>query len=197
MKTSSKTTTKSNLRSKQIFIYLVTALLVVQSATMIFLLLRTSNLEHDRTNVTTQINRLAADIDGDNSLQHPVVMAKEKLIAFPEIGITLPYNDVTKTFLYTYDGENVRVTSTMLNDHKQRQMSCAELVRISMRSGTPYSPWEETANAVALPDGRTMHTIAAKAFKNNEASTLACASEVWIQTNPQQVADEFKKAQLL
>jgi hypothetical protein len=138
------------------------------------------------------------EIDYQKSLLRPVVLPKENLVVFPELKISLPYNDVTKTFQYTVDnqrGVQLGITSTLLTDHKMRQLSCSELVSVNQQDGIPFSPWEETAGTIKLADGRTLYLIAAKAFKNNEASSLECASEVWHQITPQQVVDEFKKAQ--
>jgi hypothetical protein len=133
------------------------------------------------------------EIDYQKSLQRPVVLAKEKQVVFPEIGIALPYNEITKTLQYYMDpgNEEMRVTSTMINDREVRQMSCSQLVRISTKSGQPYSPWEKSAGSVKLADGKTVYIIEAKAFKNNEASTMECEPEVWHSIGPGLVSTEF------
>lgn len=63
-----------------------------------------------------------------------------------------------------------------------------------MRDGSAFNPCEEAAGSIKLPDGRTLHIIAAKVFKNKETSTGECASEVWKQITPAQVVEAFKKA---
>jgi hypothetical protein len=42
-----------------------------------------------------------------------------------------------------------------------------------------------------------LYIISPIAFENNEGSTTACESEVWINITPKRVADEFKKAESL
>lgn len=153
-------------------------------------------LTEQKESAETQRLRLLSEIDSQKYLQRPVVLAKEKLVVFPELNVALPYNDVTKTLQYSFDdGKNLRVTSTRISDPKERQMNCTGLVRINMHDGSPFNPWEESAGSVKLSDGRTVHIIAAKAFKNNEASTEECAREVWMLITPQQLVEEFKKAQ--
>jgi hypothetical protein len=143
---------------------------------------------------------LYAEIDYQKSLQKPVVSPKEMLVIIPELGISLPYNETTKSLQYSYNdlegSIDTRVTSTLITDHESRQMGCSELVRISTESGTPYSPWEKSAGEVKLEDGRTIYIIEAIAFANDEASTEECASEAWINITPEQITEQFKEAKV-
>jgi hypothetical protein len=193
---------QSYVSRKRLPLYILVFVLVLESLFIGFLLVKSSDvvslekeLTQQKESAETQRLRLLNEIDYQKSLQRPVILAREKLVVFPELNIALPYNDVTKTLQYSFDdGENMRVTSTRLNDSKDRQMGCSDLVRINMQDGSPFSPWEAAADSVKLSDGRTVHIIVAKAFKNNEASTEECASEVWTRITPGQLADEFKKA---
>jgi hypothetical protein len=188
---------QKNIRSQSLLVYLLVAILVIQSATLVGLLLVAKSFKRDLDKTNTQLSMVMPEVDYQKSLHRPVVMPKEKLVAFPEMGVTLPYNDITKSLQYTYDGDNMRLTSSMLSDHTVRQMGCTDLVRINTKDNSPFNPWEEAIGSVELADGRTIYIIAAKAFKNNEASTEECATEVWTQIKPKQVAEEFKKAQTL
>lgn len=140
-----------------------------------------------------QANMLLNEIDYQKSLQRPVILPKEKQVVFPEFAITLPYNKITKTLQYSISGSDMRVTSILISDHKVRQMSCSQLVRISTKNGTPYSPWEQSAGSIKFADGRTIYIIEAKAFKNNEASTEECETEVWHTIGPGTIAAQFSE----
>jgi len=196
---------------KRFHVILVALLLIALLACSGFLFYKSNSLERKLGTAVSDLHKLQeydkqqdrsvqSTVDYSMSLQRPAVMVKENLVAIPELKITLPYNNITKTLLYSMDdiepddSNDLRVTSTHITDTEERQLSCSGLVRINMKSGTPYSPWEETAGSVKLSDGRTLHIVAAKAFKNNEASTKECETEVWHQITPKQVADEFKKA---
>lgn len=154
----------------------------------------TSQLEKQKQHTEEQRLGLLNEIEYQKSVRRPAILAKENQVAIPELGITLPYNEVTKTLQYTTDVET-RITSDLISDRQLRQLSCSDLVRITYKDGNPYSPWEEAAGSVKLANGKTLYIIAAKAFKNNEASSEECATEVWTRITPQQVANEFKKAQ--
>ncbi len=188
---------KKQIQSNRILVILLASVFVLQTIVIGYLLVKTNTLTNKFDEVSSSLIQQTAELYNQKSLQRPVVLAKEKLVAFPELGVSLPHNDITKTLQYSYDGEDMRVTSSLLNDYKIRQMSCLGLVRINMKNGSAFSPWEENAGSVKLPDGRTLHIVAAKAFKNNEASTEDCAKEVWAQITPTQVVDAFKAAKPL
>ncbi len=183
--------------------------LAVSLIMIIFLLATVGNLQEEtealkdtlRVQATyqqNQNNQISNEINTIKSLKNPIVTPEDKKLVFPELAFALPYNDVTKTLQYIYDdGINMNITSTLINDSKERQMSCSWLVRVNTQNDSAYSPWEESAGSVKLDDGRTLYIVAAKAYKNHEASTEECASEVWTQITPLQVADEFKKAESL
>jgi uncharacterized protein (DUF952 family) len=192
-----KSQSKANLGiSPARLLSLVVAFLLLTTG---YLLLERRDFSHQlaevRQDANEQANLLKFEIDTQKALQRPVVFLKDSTSAIPELRLALPYNDVTKTLQYSYDNEgNVRVTSTLINDRMLRQISCTDLVRATVKDGTVYSPWEEDSGSVKLSDGRTLHIYAARAYKNDQASTEACAEEVWKQITPQQVAAEFKKA---
>ena len=138
--------------------------------------------------------RLRSELTIAASMERPSLIATNDTLAFPEFHIAIPFNDKSKTLLYSIDPEgDIRVTSSLTVDTEVRQLSCNELVRISLTRSTPYSPWEESAGSVTLGDGRTLHIIASKAYKNDQASTEECA-QVWQQFTPQQAAETFKQA---
>lgn len=165
----------------------------------------TANLKQEQAKLSEQIETerrfLLGQIDAKNALTPVATDAVNRKVYIPEAGIALPYNDITKTLRYSLDSPeyiaeaNIRLTSTLVSDVEERQLSCIDLVRVSFVSGEPYSPWEESAGSVELSDGRTMHIIMAKAYENEEASTLACASEVWSNATPELVAAELANAE--
>lgn len=185
--------TKTSARSSSLS-FVIVAIVSALIATIGVLAYQTVTLGNDIDDFKLDKSLIYNEIDYQKSLLRPAIAAKEKLVVFPELGVALPYNDVTNTFQYYITGQGeMSVTSSLLVDHKTRQMSCSGLVRISTKSGTPYSPWEESAGSVKLANGKTIYIVAAKAFENNEASTKACESEVWQSITPSQVTAEFKK----
>ncbi len=189
------------------FVQLLIAILILQSILLGCLFVKASSLDNKinqtvvdlREDEAAQSRMLYNEIDYQKSLQRPTLLAKENLLLFPELKITLPYNDVTKTLQYSAEdqaGIVASITSTLLDDHKERQLGCSWLVGVNLKDGKPLSPWDEAAGSVKLSDGRTLYIVAAKAFKDNEgSSTEECATEAWRFITPKQVADEFKKAQ--
>lgn len=203
-----KNKSKSSAKSKYIKLLVVGGTLAVAFiiVAVVYLIVKTNSLSAElktsKANLTQQIQtqnqKLLNEIGHQASLLRPAVIAKDQLVAFPELGLALPYDNVSKTLQYTVDDNgDVRVTSTLLVDHKDRQLSCSELVRVSTTKSEVYSPWEEAAGTLKLPDGKLVYIVAAKSFKNNQASTQECATEVWTQLTPQKVADEFKMAKSL
>lgn len=161
-----------------------------------------TELSRQKQTAEEQQIKLESEIEAQKLLRRPVVMVKENRVAFPELNITLPYNSVTRTLQYLAndppfgDGKDTRITSELATDTSElRQMNCTDLVRINFEDGSPYSPWEESAGSVKLANGKTLYIVATKAFKNHEASTEECTTEVWKLITPQQIAEEFKKAE--
>lgn len=198
-----KNAARSN-RSVSRIVYIITAVQFVAIVILFGVVFQLRNSTNKTAAELKQQNlQFIGEVNYQKSQLRPIILPKEKLVVFPELNISLPYNLVTKTLQYNFDEEsNLRVTSTLINEPyagemSDMQISCAELVRINPSSGTPYSPWEEAAGSVQLGGEKTIHIITAKAFKNNQASTEECARKVWLQVTPQQVADEFKKAQSL
>jgi hypothetical protein len=144
---------------------------------------------------STQIALIHNEMENTNALLKPAVSAKENRVYFPEIKLSLPYNDVTKYLQYSYDSKDTSISSALVSDRVMRQLDCTQLVRLNFNDNRPYSPWEELAGSVKLQDGRTMNIFAAKAFESNEGSTADCPKEVWQQVTPQQVGDAFKSAE--
>lgn len=189
---------KKATKSTSKLVFILIAVLVLQTLAIGYLLVQDRSIQKKITDNEERTAILTGTALQQISMQSPVVLPREKLIAFPELGIALPYNDITKNLkYYTHDNNDFRVSSTILQDLEMRQLSCTELVRINTQSPDPYNPWEEAAGSVTLANGKTIHIIAAKAFANNEASTEECASEVWGLVTPQMVAAEFQKAQAL
>lgn len=200
-----KQTMSSGSTSSKVPIILTVLLIIMLGG----LFIKTVSLDNKLDKAVTELNRFRDDeaaqtrmlyneIDYQKSLLRPVVLVKENLVLFPELKISLPYNDFTKTFQYSVDnqaGVNIGITSTLLNDHEVRQLGCSQLVRVNTKDATPFSPWEESAGSTTLADGRTIYLVSAKAFNNNEASTEECASQVWRHITPSQVVQELKKAQ--
>lgn len=189
---------KKTIQSNNMYVSLM-AITLVLAILVAFLLVKTHILNNrlNETQATSemQIGRLQAAIGNQKTMQRPVIIADKQLVVFPELKAALPYNNVTKHLQYYVDDQaNLRVTSALLNDYAERQLSCDELVRVGAVA-KPLSPWESAVGSVTLAEGRTLSIVAAKAFKNNQASTLECETEVWTQVSPSQVADEFKKAQ--
>jgi len=176
-------------------ITLVTAVLFLAVITLAVVNLRiVSSLRGTQTRVN-QMETVLNDLQSQAVTSQPAIDVSDNTIAFPEMRIKLPYNNITKTLRYTTDGEMLRVGSSLITDHKIRQLGCSELVRVSLKGGPVYSPWEEQAGSVTLADGRELHLYAAKAFANDQASSKECADEVWIKIKPSQVAEAFKEAQ--
>jgi hypothetical protein len=203
-----KHTIKNSAKNKRLKILASGSALVafVLIAAIVYLVVKTNSLTSDLTSSKAQLTqqsqaqnqKLLNEIDNQASLLRPTVLVKDQLVAFPELGLALPYDKVSKTLQYTVDDNgDARVTSTLLVDHKDRQLSCSQLVRVSTVKSEVYSPWEEAAGTLKLPDGKMVYIVAAKSFKNNQASTQECATEVWTQITPQKVADEFKMAKSL
>jgi hypothetical protein len=144
---------------------------------------------------TANLNKSLAlnEIDYQKSLLRPAVSANGSQVLFPELRLALPYDNISKTLQYgVEDDGSVDITSTRLTDHTTtRQLSCDQLVRLDVHSGTPRSPWERQSSKLNLKDGKTAYVMVGVAFKNNEASTEECATQVWHDITPQQVADEF------
>jgi hypothetical protein len=203
---------KQSLSKSSIFYSLIVLVLLGQSALIVMMRQDIDSLKNDITtansaasvqkeNDESQTRLLLGQLNYKSSLSSVAIQPENNSVALHDLRIKLPYNDVTKYLKYSFDGNteagggNYRVTSSLLNDQETRQLSCDWLLRINLSDGNPYSPWEESAGSVKLDDGRTIYLIAAKGFANEEASTAECASEVWTQVTPQQVADEFKKAQ--
>ena len=189
--------------NKSLFWVLV-AVLVLQTAGLIFMAI---SMNSKFENVNKEIASLKQADENQQAMNYymlqsaladqvPVTLPKEKLVVFPDLGFALPYNDVTRTLRYTTYGNNTNVSSTDTIDQPtpDKQLGCSQLVRVSTTDGNPYSPWEESAGSVTLSNGKTLYFIAAKAFENNEASTMRCAKDVWITMTPQKVVDELKKA---
>jgi hypothetical protein len=188
--------TASVTRSSYFLLQAVVAGLLIILLAALFL--QVFHLRKDLDAVKAESSVLYNEIDYQKSLSRPVVAARDNQVVFPELKIALPYNDVTKTLQYSVDDRSdvgASVTSTLLTDHKVRQMNCSQLVRFTFTDGHPFSPWEESAGSVRLADGRTLYMVAAKAFRNKEASTLECAAEVWHNVTPARIVEEFKKAQ--
>lgn len=177
--------------------------IVVLLGAVSYLLLDQIRMSRDITKLQQQSDQRVGDLEADiNALQteqRPALAYKENKLVIPELKITLPYNDITKSLRYSYDeqdnDQNARVTSSLVGQQPEQQLSCNELVRLSFRNAIPYNPWEEKAGDIKLTDGRTLHIIAAKAFANNEASTEGCVDIAWARITPQQVAAELRKAE--
>jgi len=156
-----------------------------------------TQLDDVKTEMVKQNSLIMNEINSQKSLLRPVVDIENNSIVIPEAGIKLPYNDITKTFQYSYDsGEYgyLRVTSTLISDNIERQLSCSELALISFSNGSAINPWTEASGSVKLSDSRILFIISPIAYENNEASTTACETEVWTTISPKVVAEEFKKA---
>lgn len=162
-------------------------------------------LGYELTRSNTKIKMLAEEadfrsdmlyneIDNQNAWLKPTLMPEQNRLAIPELRISLPYNAVTATLRYTFDDTYLRVGSTLVTDHALRQMSCSELVLVTLGDGAALNPWTESAGSVTLSDNSTLSLIKSIAFENNEASTLACASDAWIFITPEQIVEEFKTA---
>jgi len=159
------------------------------------------DLKEAQTQISEQSSLLFNEIDIQKSLLRPIVDAENKTVIIPEVGIKLPYNDITKTLQYSYEGgENgfLRITSTLISDRESnRQLGCSELAIVDFDNGDPINPWTESGGSTVLDDGRTLYIVSPIAYENNEGSTLDCKSEVWLQINPEQVREELKKAEAL
>lgn len=196
--------------SKQsIILTAVFVLLVAQAAGLYLLWDKQSNTITELT-ATEQLlteqasaieaNRMMAlnEVQSEREAIQPFYNPAKNSLLLPELGIELPYNETTKTLRYVVDGENIRITSTLLVDYSySRSMSCTQALRVNFTSDEVYNPWEELAATVDLSDGRKMHLLNIKAFKNNEGSTQECADEVWNRITPKQLVDEFKSATIL
>lgn len=181
---------------------LITILLIVASVILVYVKIHNVEQELDKANKENdkQYALLQNKLNYQNSLLTPTFDASSNLLIFPEIGIQLPFNEITKTLRYTHDSGQygyTRITSTLVVDHQERQIGCSELAIIDFDNNGPISPWAQDSGSVKLDDIRTMYVTTPVAYENNEASTLACASEVWTNITPEKVAEELKKAKAL
>lgn len=146
-----------------------------------------------------QINRLRQDqkeqtqllynaIDGSAQAEAVVVNPQDNRVYVPELHISLPYNDITKTFRYSYtDQDGARFYSTLVTDHATRQISCYDMVRVKHEAKpnaySPGQPHVATVAAGALP------------LQVYAESNASCAAEAWLQITPARITDELKHAQ--
>lgn len=176
---------------------------------LLFMVITVSRQINDLSNrvdgLATEQRLLNNNLDYQKSLLKPALNIQENTLAFPELKIQIPYDNVSNTLVYNnkflkdedtlkYE-EGLSVSSTLVGeDPYMAQLSCRQLVRLSFVNGTPYNPWEEYSGEVILEDGRTLYIIKAIAYENNEASSAYCPQTSWSQINPDQVAELFKQA---
>lgn len=139
----------------------------------------------DETSTSQQL--VYNEITNQKQLLKPVVSAEKNLVFIPEMRLSLPYNQTTKTLQYYEDlNGNIRLQSTLVADYEMRTMSCADMVRIKVEeSPDEYSPEQKLAYTVPLSDGRTLQVY---------ASSYDDCQLPWQQMSPQQIAEEFKQA---
>jgi cell division protein FtsL len=190
-----------NVLSKLLLAVLFVAVLALSGA-VLFLYGDVKSIQTTLEETGGRISELEGKVAFQRSLLRPAIDAKADKVVFPELGVALPYNSVTKSLQYSSDSDNIdsgedlfiRVTSTNINDYEISQMGCDELLFVSTKDAPLINPWVEDAGSVKLANGTTLYMQAAKAFANNEGSTEHCKQDAWLAIQPQTVADEFKKA---
>jgi hypothetical protein len=189
---------KKSSKPQSMLKYLLIAVLVLQTVAIGYLFTHVKSMNDSLAETTDKVLLLSGTVQDNYTTQSPAIMPRENLVAFSDLGFAIPYNEITKSLRYnSYNGIDTYVSSTQVIDTKARQISCTELVRINTESDEKYSPWEESAVSVKLSNGKTIHIFAAKAFANDEASTMGCGEEVWGILSPKMVAAEFQNAQAL
>ncbi|HEX3568759.1 MAG TPA: hypothetical protein VHT70_03745 [Candidatus Saccharimonadales bacterium] len=143
------------------------------------------NLKSDQAD---QVQMLYNTIDANAQANAVAVDAQNNRVYVPELHISLPYNDITKTLRYTYsDRDGARFYSTLVTDHAVHQISCYDMVR-AKHEATPnaYSPGQpHVATVLAGTPPLQLYT----------ESNTTCATQAWMQITPAQIADELKQAQ--
>jgi hypothetical protein len=143
------------------------------------------NLQND-LNTKTQL--LYNEVDSNTQASAPVVSPQDGRTYIPELRISLPYNDTTKTLRYTYsERDGARFYSTLVTDHATHTISCYDMVRVKHESKpNAYSPGQPYVATVQAGDP----PLQVYAEKNAE-----CAAQAWLQITPAQIADQLKQAQ--
>lgn len=200
MKSISKTT---------FMLFFITILAVAEGIGLFLVWDKNSQTESKILDISQQLTETTATIEANRMMAinesqwareaiKPLYNSAKNTLMMPELGIEMPYNDISKTIEYVVDGDNIRVTSNLLVDYSySRQMSCTQVLRVNFKSDEVYNPWEELYASVDLGGEKKMHLLTIKPFKNNEGSTEECEKEVWNRTTPKQIADEFKSATIL
>jgi hypothetical protein len=118
----------------------------------------------------------------------PVYSPQDGRMYVPELRISLPYNDITKTLRYTYsERDGARFYSTLVTDRTAHVISCYDMVRVKHEAKpNAYSPGQPSVATVQAGDP----PLQVYAEKNAE-----CAIQAWTQVTPAQIADQLKQAQ--
>jgi hypothetical protein len=182
-----KQTTLSTKRSTITSLALGAAI-VLLAAGLLYQSTRINHLKNDLAANTSLIQRTYNAIDANAQASAPVLSPQDNRLYVPELRISLPYNEITKTLRYTYgDRDGARFYSTLITDHAVHRISCYDMVRAKHETKPDaYSPGQPHVATV----GTGTPPLQLYAEQNDE-----CATQAWQVVTPTQITDELKQAQ--
>jgi hypothetical protein len=186
MKASSKTAHERSLNNQRRVIGMLFGVVVVLLA--VAAICQHVQIKNLREDLNTKTQLLYSEVDSNAQASAPVVNPEDGRTYIPELRISLPYNDTTKTLRYTYsERDGARFYSTLVTDHATHTISCYDMVRVKHEAKpnaySPGQPYVATVQAGHPP-------LQVYAEENVE-----CAAQTWLQITPAQIADQLKQAQ--
>jgi len=187
-KTTTKNTSSKTTLSSKTSLQLLASIIIVALA--VALLFQQAHFSHYKNDQDRQLQLLSNRLEASQRTTAVVISPQDNRVYVPELRITLPYNDVTKTLRYDYNNQDgARFYSTLLQEQPgEQRISCADMVRIKHEDKpNAYSPHQPHVVTQSLAGATPLQVYA---LANKE-----CTSIAWSQITPADIANQFRQAQ--